>query len=245
MRSYDRGPGETRPIEITPGFTKNADGSVLISFGGTKVICTAFLEEKVPPFLRNTNRGWITAEYGMLPGSTHTRMTREAAKGKQQGRTVEISRLIGRSLRSCIDDVLLEENTITVDCDVIQADGGTRTAAISGGFVALCLCLWKHKDLFSAWPLKGSVAAVSLGVKNQEVLVDLDYEEDSSADVDMNLVMDHNDHLIEIQGTAEGVAFSKTLLLDLLHQGTLAIAKIRQIQQQSLIQQGVFEECLP
>jgi ribonuclease PH len=245
MRSYERGSGDTRPIEFTPGFTENADGSVLVCFGRTKVICTAFLEDKVPPFLRNTKRGWVTGEYGMLPGSTNTRMNREAARGKQQGRTVEISRLIGRSLRACVDDSLLDENTVTVDCDVIQADGGTRTAAITGGYVALVLCLWKHRELFETWPLTGGVAAVSLGVKDGEVLVDLDYEEDSSADVDMNLVMDHKGNFIEVQGTAEGVPFSRDDMTAMLDQGAAALTTIRDIQRDLLQSQGITQEYMP
>ena len=230
---------------VTPGFTANADGSVLIAFGNTKVICTAFMEERVPPFLRNQKRGWVTAEYGMLPGSTHSRTPREAARGKQSGRTVEISRLIGRSLRTCVHMEHLGERTVTIDCDVIQADGGTRTASITGAYIALALCLWKHRESFSDWPLIGSVAAISIGLQEGTVLVDLDYSEDSAADVDLNLVMNHQDRFVEIQGTAEEAPFSREELMSILDQGTKALHDIANIQRQALTEQGVDESCLP
>lgn len=245
MRSFDRNADQTRPIKIDMGFTGNADGSILISFGNTRVICTAFMEEKVPGFLRNQRKGWVTAEYGMLPGSTHTRSTREAAKGKQSGRTVEISRLIGRSLRTCVDMGFLGERTITIDCDVIQADGGTRTTSITGGYLALVLCLWKHREKFDNWPLVGGVSAVSLGILNGEVLVDLDYKEDFAAEVDLNLVMNHQGKLVEIQGTAEEAPFTVNELMDIVKKGSDAIGEIQRQCRRLLLEEGVIESCIP
>lgn len=246
-RSYNRSTDTARPVTFTPGFTTNADGSVLVAFGNTKVICTASLEEKVPSFLRNSKRGWVTAEYGMLPGSTHTRSNREAAKGKQSGRTVEISRLIGRSLRTCVDMELLGERSVTVDCDVIQADGGTRTASITGGCVALILCLWKHRESFDSCPVTRRAVALSMGIVGEpgEVFVDLDYSEDSAAEVDMNLIMDHQGNYIEIQGTAEGEPFSGDQLSGMLRAGRDAILKLAASQREAIVNDGVDDAWVP
>lgn len=210
MRSYDRTEGQLRPISITRNFTKHAEGSVLIEFGDTRVICTASVEESVPPFLRGKGTGWVTAEYSMLPRATHTRSSREAAKGKQSGRTLEIQRLIGRSLRAVTDLAALGERSITIDCDVIQADGGTRTASITGAYVALhdALATLVEKGLLSAIPLKEAVAAVSVGIVEGKAILDLDYSEDSSAEVDMNFVMTSSDRFVEVQGTAEAEPFT-------------------------------------
>jgi ribonuclease PH len=223
-RGDGRRPDEPRPLTITPEFTIHAEGSVLVAAGNTKVICTASLEERVPPFLRGTGKGWVTAEYGMLPRATNTRMTREVTGGKPSGRTAEIQRLIGRSLRSVVDMAALGENTVWIDCDVIQADGGTRTAAITGGFVALVLALRKlgERVRFKRPPVSGYVSAVSLGLLDDQVLLDLNYEEDSRAQVDINVVMTDALHLIEIQGTAEGAPFARPVLdriLDLAEKG--------------------------
>jgi len=239
MRSYNRSAAETRPLEIIPDFTKNADASVLVSFGETRVLCTACFEEKVPPWLRNQKRGWVTAEYGMLPGATQTRTPREAARGKQSGRTVEISRLIGRCLRTCVINEALGERMITVDCDVLQADGGTRTAAITGGCVALILCLWRRRDELVGKPIAGRAAAISVGVVDGEVLVDLDYSEDSNAETDLNLVMDHRDRFIEIQGTAEQEPFGRDELNQILDLGGAAITRIAEKQREVLAACGV------
>ncbi len=199
-----------RPLSIETQFTRYAEGSVLITQGHTKVICTASLESGVPPFLKNTGKGWVTAEYGMLPRSTHDRMAREAQKGKQSGRTVEIARLIGRSLRSCIDLEILGERQITIDCDVIQADGGTRCASITGGYVALALAIKKllQDKIITKNPLIQEVCAISAGIIKGSYVVDLDYELDSTADVDMNFVMLKSGDFVEIQGTAEHKPFS-------------------------------------
>jgi ribonuclease PH len=205
---------QLRPLRITPGYIKTADGSVLIEVGDTKVICTAKLEERVPQFLRNSGKGWITSEYGMLPGSSETRIGRESARGKIGGRTHEIQRLIGRSLRTIADLRLLGERTIWIDCDVIQADGGTRTASITGAYVALAEASqkWLARGLFGANPIKDSVAAVSIGIVDRKILLDLCYEEDSKADVDMNFVMTGSGKFIEVQGTAENAPFTKKQL---------------------------------
>ena len=245
MRSFNRTIGETRPVEFLMDFTKNADGSVLVSFGNTRVLCTACLDEKVPPFLRNQKRGWVTAEYGMLPGATHTRSSREAARGKQSGRTVEISRLIGRCLRTCVSMEALGERTITIDCDVLQADGGTRTASITGGCVALLLCLWNRRDLFESSPVAGRALAISLGIVADKAMVDLDYEEDSSAELDLNLVMDHSMRYIEIQGTAEGEPFNDEQLSCILSLGRDALAKVGELQKKALIDYGVDASWVP
>ena len=211
MRTDGRKPAQLRPIRITPSYIKTADGSVLIEMGDTKVICTAKLEERVPPFLRNSGKGWITAEYGMLPGSSSIRIGRESSRGKIGGRTHEIQRLIGRSLRAIADLQTLGEKTIWVDCDVIQADGGTRTASITGAYVALAEAVksWLHRGVISVDPLKDVVAAVSIGIVEGKILLDLCYEEDSKADVDMNFVMTGAGKFIEVQGTAEASPFTR------------------------------------
>jgi ribonuclease PH len=234
-RLNDRAPDELRPVTLTPGFTIHAEGSVLIEAGHTRVICTASVEDKVPPFLRNTGKGWVTAEYGMLPRATSTRSGREAAAGKVGGRTMEIQRLIGRSMRSVIRLEALGERTIWLDCDVIQADGGTRCASITGAFVALVLALGKlkDKDQLKAIPVSDYVAAVSVGVVAGMPLLDLAYEEDSKADVDMNIVKTSDGRFVEIQGTAEAEPFSSDALTGLLALGdkgiTDLIAKQREI----------------
>jgi ribonuclease PH len=210
MRTDGRKPRQLRPLTITPGYLKTADGSVLIEVGDTKVICTAKLEERVPQFLRNSGKGWITAEYGMLPGSSQVRIGREASRGKVGGRTHEIQRLVGRSLRAIADLKRLGEKTIWVDCDVIQADGGTRTASITGAYVALreAVAVWLAKGILAADPIKDSVAAVSVGIIDGKVFLDLSYEEDSRADVDMNFVMTGSGKFVEVQGTAESAPFT-------------------------------------
>ncbi len=209
MRPSARTTAELRPIRITRQFTKHAEGAVLVEFGDTRVICTASVEERVPPFLKGKGRGWVTAEYGMLPRATNTRMVREASRGRQDGRTMEIQRLIGRALRAVIDLEALGERTITMDCDVIQADGGTRTAAITGGFVALADAVRYPigKRSIKKNPLHGQVASVSVGIYQGVPVLDLDYAEDSEAETDMNVVMNDAGAFIEIQGTAEGHAF--------------------------------------
>lgn len=222
-----------RAVSITPNFLPNADGSVLISCGNTRVICTATVDETVPPFLRGQGKGWVTAEYGMLPASTESRMRREAAAGKQSGRTLEIQRLIGRSLRAAVDTTKLGERQILIDCDVIQADGGTRTASITGAFVALQIAV--HKLLASGKlsenPIIGSVAAVSAGIVGGVPLLDLDYPEDSGCDSDVNIVMLNADKIIEIQGTAEGAPFGANELQTLLALAQKGIAGLTAIQQ--------------
>ena len=217
-RLNDRSPNELRPVTLTPGFTMHAEGSVLIEVGFTRVICTASIEDKVPPFLRNTGKGWVTAEYGMLPRATSTRSNREAASGKVGGRTMEIQRLIGRSMRSVIKLEELGERTIWLDCDVIQADGGTRCASITGAFVALVLALGKLKGagLLRSIPIADYVAATSVGIVAGMPLLDLAYEEDSKADVDMNIVKTSDGRFIEIQGTAEAEPFGTDALTGLL-----------------------------
>ncbi|OFW36889.1 MAG: ribonuclease PH [Acidobacteria bacterium RIFCSPLOWO2_12_FULL_67_14b] len=217
-RSYDRAPDELRPTIITPGFSVHAEGSVLIEVGLTRVICTASIEDKVPPFLRGAGKGWVTAEYGMLPRATSTRSNREAATGKVGGRTMEIQRLIGRSLRSVIQLELLGERTVWLDCDVIQADGGTRCASITGAFVALVLALGKLKqgDQIRTIPVSDYVAATSVGIVGGMPLLDLAYSEDSKADVDMNIVKTSDGRFIEIQGTAEAEPFGTDALTGLL-----------------------------
>jgi len=206
-----------RPVCFDRGFTRHAEGSVLIAFGDTRVLCTASVDSTVPPFLRGRGRGWVTAEYGMLPRSTHTRMPREAARGRQSGRTFEIQRLIGRALRQAVDLDALGERTITVDCDVLQADGGTRTASITGGWVALAVSLvgLVGAGALTETPLVAQVAAVSTGIVDGQVLLDLDYSEDSRADTDMNFVMDNEGRFIEIQGTAEVAPFTEDELRQL------------------------------
>ena len=222
-----------RNIKITPHFLPHADGSVLIECGNTKVICTATIDANVPPFLRGKGEGWVTAEYGMLPASTQSRMKREASAGKQSGRTQEIQRLIGRSLRACVDMKKLGERQILIDCDVIQADGGTRTASITGAFVALKIAVQKmlNDGRLPENPLIGSVAAISVGVVNGIPLLDLDYPEDSGCDSDINLVMLNADKIIEIQGTAEGAAFSLTELNTLIELGQKGIRELSATQE--------------
>lgn len=209
-RNDGRNSGELRPVTIIRNFTKHAEGSVLVEFGDTRVICTASVEETVPSFLKGKGTGWVTAEYSMLPRATHTRSPREAAKGKQSGRTLEIQRLIGRSLRAVTDMVALGERAIYIDCDVIQADGGTRTASITGAYVALAdaLATLRHRGLIATMPLKEAVAAVSVGIVAGEPLLDLNYVEDSAAEVDMNFVMTSSDRFVEVQGTAEAEPFT-------------------------------------
>jgi ribonuclease PH len=211
MRTDGRKLTQLRAVTITPRYIKTAEGSVLIEMGDTKVICTAKLEDRVPPFLRNSGKGWITAEYGMLPGSSQTRIGRESARGKIGGRTHEIQRLIGRSLRAVADLKALGEKTIWIDCDVIQADGGTRTASITGAYVALADAVrgWLNRSIINVDPLKDAVAAVSIGIIEGKILLDLCYEEDSRADVDMNFVMTGSGKFIEVQGTAETAPFTR------------------------------------
>jgi len=236
MRPSGRHPDQLRPVQFTRRFTRHAEGSVLVEFGDTKVLCTATIENGVPGFLRNSGQGWITAEYGMLPRSTHTRSAREAARGKQSGRTQEIQRLIGRSLRSVVDMKALGERTVTIDCDVLQADGGTRTASITGGFVALAdamATLVKRRDL-AASPLHGQVAAVSVGIVGGMPVLDLDYKEDSEAETDMNVVMNGGGAYVEVQGTAEGHAFRRHELDQLLNLAATGIGELLALQQQAL-----------
>ena len=223
-RIDNRNHNQLRDVTIEPNVNIHAEGSVLISFGNTKVICNASIENNVPRWMKNSDEGWVTGEYGMLPRSTNERMSREAARGKQSGRTQEIQRLIGRSLRQAVDLKYLKGKTINVDCDVIQADGGTRTASITGGCVALFLAIKNHHDDQRA--IKSFVAAVSLGIKENKVLLDLNYEEDSTADTDLNIVMNDKNQIIEIQGTAEDAPFSKTELSDMLELGSSAINEI-------------------
>nr|WP_314266194.1 ribonuclease PH [uncultured Moellerella sp.] len=236
MRPAGRTAEQVRPIKITRHYTKHAEGSVLVEFGDTKVLCNASVEEGVPRFLKGQGQGWITAEYGMLPRATNSRNAREAAKGKQTGRTMEIQRLIARSLRAAVDLKKLGEYTITVDCDVIQADGGTRTASITGACVALADALnqlVENKKL-SASPLKAMVAAVSVGIVKGEALCDLEYVEDSAADTDMNVVMIDDGRMIEVQGTAEGEAFSHDELLRLLALAKGGLDTIFEAQREAL-----------
>ena len=218
MRPNERAVNQPRPIKITRHYTKHAEGSVLVEFGETKVICTATVEDSVPRFLKGQEQGWVTAEYGMLPRSTHSRMQREAAKGKQAGRTMEIQRLIARSLRAMIDLKALGERSITLDCDVIQADGGTRTASITGACVALIDAVngLLAEGTLKTNPIRGLVAAISVGIVDGEAVCDLEYVEDSAAETDMNVVMLEDGRMIEVQGTAEGEAFSHEELLKLL-----------------------------
>lgn len=238
MRPSGRTAGQIRPVTITRQFTAHAEGSVLVEFGDTKVICTATVEEGVPRFMKGEGKGWVTAEYGMLPRSTHTRMRREATQGKQGGRTLEISRLIARSLRAAVDLKALGENTITVDCDVIQADGGTRTASITGACVALvdAINFMRAKELIKTNPLKHMVGAISVGIYNGEAIADLEYVEDSAAETDMNIVMTETGKLIEVQGTAEEDAFSFDELQQMLQLAKDAMTEVFDAQQQALNQ---------
>ncbi|MBC3880275.1 ribonuclease PH [Undibacterium sp. LX40W] len=236
QRPSGRSPNSLREVRFTRHFTQHAEGSVLVEFGATKVICTASIEDKVPGFLKGKGQGWLTAEYGMLPRSTHTRMDREAAKGKQSGRTQEIQRLIGRSLRAAFDLEAFGERTLHLDCDVIQADGGTRTAAISGAMVAAYDAFSKMlaAGTIDAIPVKQFVAAVSVGVYRGQPVLDLDYLEDSDCDTDMNVVMEDQGHFIEVQGTAEGHAFERATLNQLLDLAESGIAEIIQNQKRAL-----------
>lgn len=236
MRPSGRQPQELRPIKITRHYTQHAEGSVLVEFGRTKVICTASIEEKQPRFLKDKSQGWITAEYGMLPRATHQRSHREAASGKQGGRTMEIQRLIGRSLRAIVDLEALGERTITLDCDVIQADGGTRTASITGSYVALVDAI-NHllkKRLIKKNPIHGAVAAISVGIYRGTPILDLEYLEDSEAETDMNVVMNEAGQFIELQGTAEGHAFRHEELLVMLDLAKSGIMQLMEIQKAAL-----------
>ncbi len=236
VRSGARAPNALRPVRITRGYTMHAEGSVLIEFGATKVLCTASVEEKVPGHKRGSGQGWVTAEYGMLPRATHTRGEREAARGKQSGRTQEIQRLIGRSLRAVVNLDLLGERTIHLDCDVLQADGGTRTAAITGAYVALHDAV-EHllaQGKLKASPIRQPVAAVSVGIVHGTALLDLEYSEDSTCDTDMNVVMTAERHFVEVQGTAEGAAFSRQQMHCLLALAEEGIAELVQLQRDAL-----------
>ena len=232
QRSNNRESNQLREVSIEIDVNIHAEGSALVKFGNTHVLCTATIEDSVPRWMRGSNEGWITAEYGMLPRSTNDRMNREAARGKQSGRTQEIQRLIGRSLRQAVDLKYIQGKTIAIDCDVLQADGGTRTASITGGCVALFQALQKHHDDHRA--IKSYVAAVSLGIIDQEVLLDLDYKEDSNADTDLNLVVTEDLNIIEIQGTAEEAPFSQDELNNMLDIGKVAINDIIEIQKSCL-----------
>lgn len=242
MRPSGRAPDELRRIVISRHFTRHAEGSVLVEFGATKVICTASVDERVPMFLKGKGKGWVTAEYGMLPRATHTRSGREAARGKQGGRTMEIQRLIARSLRAVLDLEALGERMITIDCDVIQADGGTRTAAITGGFVALADAV-RHmvaRRMIKKNPLHGQVASVSVGIYRGTPVLDLDYAEDSEAETDMNVVMNDAGAYVEVQGTAEGHAFRQDELLAMLDLARMGIAELVTFQRRAL---GLADEC--
>ncbi len=236
MRPSGRKHNQLREMTFDVGFTKHAEGSCLVKFGDTHVLCTASVDERVPPFLRNTGSGWVTAEYGMLPRSTHDRMDREAARGKQSGRTQEIQRLIGRSLRSIVDLKALGERQIVVDCDVLQADGGTRTASISGAYVALHLALQKlqEKKLIKTLPLLHQVAAISCGIYKDQAVLDLDYDEDSNAQADANFVMTQNGKIIEVQTTAEESPFDQDKLMEMMELAKVGIAEITKRQQEVL-----------
>ena len=236
MRPSNRQPDEMRTVRITRNYTKHAEGSVLIEFGDTKVICTASVEERVPGFLRGKGQGWVTAEYGMLPRSTGSRMRREASSGKQGGRTMEIQRLIGRALRAGIDLEVLGENTISLDCDVIQADGGTRTASITGAWVALNDAI-QHlldKKTIDKNPLHHQIASVSVGIYNGTPVLDLDYAEDSNAETDMNVVMNSDNGFIEVQGTAEGHPYSRDELNSMLALAEKGITELFAVQQAAI-----------
>jgi ribonuclease PH len=236
MRTNQRADHELRPVRLTRAFTRHAEGSVLVEFGDTRVLCTVSVENKVPGFLRGQGRGWLTAEYGMLPRATHTRSDREAARGKQSGRTQEIQRLIGRSLRAVVDLAQLGEHTLHVDCDVLQADGGTRTASITGACVAVAdaLAWMRSQGLISAQPLREMVAAVSVGMLGTRAVLDLDYGEDSGCDTDLNLVMTESGGFVEIQGTAEGQPFSAEQLAQMLALGRSGTSALIRLQQAAL-----------
>jgi ribonuclease PH len=227
---------QIRPVKITRNYLKHAEGSVLIEMGDTKVICTASVDDKVPPFIKGTGKGWITSEYGMIPRSTEARKPRESTRGKVDGRTMEIQRLIGRALRSIVDLEKLGEMTIYIDCDVIQADGGTRTASITGSYVALVDALYKlvQQEKIEAMPLNGYIAAISVGIKDGEAILDLNYAEDSTCQVDMNIVMTDKREFIEIQGTGEESPFSKAQLQEMMGLAEKGIKELIEIQKQSL-----------
>lgn len=238
MRSYNRENNELRPVSFETTFTKNPDGSVLVATGETRVLCTATIEENLPPFLKNKDvpQGWVTAEYSLLPGSTHTRFRRERGSRAVSGRTQEIQRLIGRSLRAVVDMVLLGPRQIVIDCDVLQADGGTRTASINGAFVALVIAVDKlmSKKLIKRSPIKSNVAAISCGISRSAILLDLDYKEDSSADVDMNIVMNSTGAFLEVQGTAENKPFTGEQLNEVLRVSQSAIESIIECQNEAI-----------
>lgn len=236
MRPSGRTSEQMRPVKFTRNFTCHAEGSVLVEFGNTRVLCTATVEERVPPFLKGKGQGWVTAEYGMLPRSTHSRVQREAAKGKQSGRTMEIQRLIGRALRAVVDLDALGERQITLDCDVLQADGGTRTASISGSYVALQDAIQSllKQNKIKKNPIHGQVASVSVGIYKGAPVLDLDYEEDSDAETDMNIVMNDAGHFIELQGTAEGHAFRREELNSMMDLAEQGIREIMALQNESL-----------
>ncbi len=236
MRPSKRATDEMRTVTLETGFAKHAEGSCLVKFGDTHVLCTASLEERIPPWLRGKGQGWVTAEYGMLPRSTGERMRRESTAGKQSGRTQEIQRLIGRSLRAIVDLEALGEYQITVDCDVLQADGGTRTASITGGYVALCQCIaWmKERQMVSDGVIKDSVAAISCGIYESQAVLDLDYAEDSTAETDANFVMTGSGGIVEIQGTAEGEPFSEDEFSQLMALAKKGIGELTQIQKGAL-----------
>lgn len=234
MRTNERKNNELRPVEFIPNYIMHPEGAVLISVGNTKVICTATIENKLPPFMRGQGKGWITAEYSMLPRATNTRNVRESARGKLSGRTMEIQRLIGRSLRAAVDLEKLGERTIWIDCDVIQADGGTRTASITGSVVAMKLAFDKlvAEGVLKESPLKEHLAAISVGIKDGEVILDLDYEEDSSAEVDMNVIMTESGQFVEIQGTGEEATYSHSELLQMLDVASQGIQQLIEAQKQ-------------
>jgi|TARA_R110002096_G_scaffold297850_1_gene492257 ribonuclease PH len=236
MRPSGRNPDQLREVKITTNFTIHAEGSVLIACGDTQVLCTASVESRVPRFLKDKGQGWVTAEYGMLPRSTHSRMGREAARGKQSGRTQEIQRLIGRSLRAAVDLNALDGYTVTIDCDVLQADGGTRTASITGSFIALSLAIEKLLDekKIKKNPIHGQIAAVSVGIFNGVPVLDLDYPEDSEAETDMNVIMNEAGAFIEVQGTAEGHAFRREELDEMLNLAASGISELMQQQRDAL-----------
>ena len=240
MRPSGREPDELRPVVFTPDFTKHAEGSVLAEFGDTRVLCTASVEGRVPPWMRGAGRGWVTGEYGMLPRSTHSRSGREAARGKQSGRTQEIQRLIGRSLRAATDLEALGERTVTLDCDVLQADGGTRTAAISGAYVALLVAMQRlcKESKLKTNPVHGQIAAVSVGVYDGVAVLDLDYAEDSQAETDMNVVMNEAGRFIEVQGTAEGHAFTREEFDTMLELASGGINTIIEAQKEAIARAG-------
>jgi ribonuclease PH len=236
-RPDGRAPDQMRPVSLTPGFSRHAEGSCLVKFGDTHVLVTASLQEKGPPFLKGSGKGWVTAEYGMLPRSTHERMRREAAAGKQSGRTQEIQRLVGRSLRAVCDLSVLGERQIVIDCDVLQADGGTRTAAVTGGFVALWQCteFMKKTGMITAPAIRNHVAAVSCGIVRGQPVLDLNYDEDSTAGTDANFVLTGTGGLVEIQGTAEGTPFTEDELSALLKLARKGIGELVALQKQALV----------